>query len=413
MRHSLVLLSLDWRRAKDPRVSLGHASILARLSLIEGLEVCSVRRAVNAPGFDRHEVLHTLLESLSGSSTDLAVGVYVWNDGVVRWLLRELRARGFGGRIILGGPQVSYAPSGIAGSYPEADVLVRGYGEDALAEVIVSPDRAVIPGVIWRGGVDLAQTAPVDLAALPSPILTGQLPVQPFMRWETQRGCIYTCSFCQHREAGARLRQSTLAPGRIADEIEALVHGGATDIAVLDPIFNTNPDAAAILRRFSALEYRGSLSLQCRFERLDEGFLDACAGLDVRLEFGLQTAHRSEMKAVRRINDMAKVEGAIERLHARRLPFEVSLIYGLPTQTLSSFQDSVRWCRERGVPVIKAFPLMLLRGTDLDRQRERWGLVESDGAIPVVVESDSFTRAEWEEMRLLADSLGERRQAAA
>lgn len=403
--HRVVLLSLDWLRDKDPRVSLGHASLLARLIEVPDLEIVPMGRDVNAPGFDRREVLRTALASLGAANASLAIGVYVWNDDVVRWLLRELRRRGFDGRIILGGPQISYAPAGIAETYPEADVLIRGYGEDALARVLASPAPAAIPGVIWRGGADLARPAQVDLEQLPSPILTGVLPVQPFMRWETQRGCIYACSFCQHREAGARLKGRTLSRGRVADEIEAMVSGGVEDIAVLDPIFNTNPDAGVILRRFAELGYRGRLSLQSRFELLDDDFLDACGSLDVRLEFGLQTVQSSEMKAVRRINHLQKVERAIERLNARGLPFEVSLIYGLPTQTLASFEDTVRWCQERGVPVIRAFPLMLLRGTGLDRERGRWGLVESTDTIPVVVESNSFTRAEWEQMRDLADSL--------
>lgn len=401
----VALLSLDWLRDKDPRVSLGHGSLLARLHQVGGIEVLPIRRAVNALDFDQNEVLRAVVEATRDVATDLAIGVYVWNDEVVRWLIQELRQCGFAGRIILGGPQVSYAPAGIAETYPEADVLIRGYGEDALAQVLLSEQPQRIPGVVWKGCFDSGLPAQVELDALPSPILAGLLPVQPFMRWETQRGCVYACSFCQHREAGARLQRRTLAPGRIADEIEALVRRGARDIAVLDPIFNTNPDAAAILRRFSELGYSGRLSLQSRFELLNDDFLDACQLLDIRLEFGLQTVQRAEMKAVRRMNNLPKVERAIEQLQRRGVPFEVSLIYGLPNQTLASFRETVRWCQERGVPVIRAFPLMLLRGTGLDRERDRWSLVESVGPIPVVVESDSFTPADWDQMRLLAKSL--------
>ncbi len=401
----VVLVSLDWFRAKDPRVSLGHASLLARLDLVDGVDVVSLCRAVNVQSFDRNEVLAAMLEATSGGDTHLAIGVYVWNDAAVKWLLTRLRQHGYTGRIILGGPQISYAPAGIADAYPEADVLVRGYGEDALVHVLLSRQPTSTPGVVWRGHADLARTAQVDLEGLPSPILKGSVPVQHFMRWETQRGCIYACSFCQHREAGARLKRRTLAPGRVASEIDALVEGGVRDIAVLDPIFNTNPDAVAILHRFAELGYDGRLSLQARFELLNDAFLDACEGLDVRLEFGLQTVHRSEMKAVQRINNLRKVEDAIAGLLLRGIPFEVSVIYGLPTQTLDSFQDTVRWCSTRGVPVIRAFPLMLLRGTGLDRDRDRWGLVESADTIPVVIESHSFTRADWEQMRLIADEL--------
>lgn len=400
----VVLVSLDWLRSKDPRTSLGHASLLARLGREAELEVVSIRHAVNAAGFDRHELLSRVRRAL-GRGCDLAIGVYVWNDAIVRWLLRELRSAGYLGRIILGGPQISYASRGVARFYPEADVVIRGYGEDVLADVLLGEDTRVVPGVVRRGHPDRGGQAGVELDSLPSPILTGVLPVHPFMRWETQRGCIYACSFCQHREPGARLARRTLAPGRVRDEIDALVDGGVEDLAVLDPIFNTNPDAAAILERFSARSYGGRLSLQSRFELLDERFLDACGGLDVVLEFGLQTVVRSEMKAAARINRLDRVEAAIDLLNRRSIPFEVSLIYGLPTQTLDSFQQSIRWCRDRGVSVIRAFPLMLLRGTQLDRQRDRWSLVESDDVIPVVVGSDSFDRAEWEDMRALAESL--------
>lgn len=400
----LVLVSLDWLRTKDPRTSLGHASLLARLETVPDLQVTSVSHAVNAPDFDRCELLAEVRGALRQGAS-LAIGVYVWNDEIVRWLLGELRRGGYSGRIILGGPQLSYAPRGIAELYPQADVIIRGYGEDALAAVLGGEDPSRVQGVVWRGGEDHGGQAQVDLASLPSPILTGVLPVHPFMRWETQRGCIYACSFCQHREPGARLRQRTLAPGRVRDEIDTMVAGGVQDLAVLDPIFNTNPGASVILEHFVSRGYRGRLSLQSRFEQLDDRFLNACRDLNTRLEFGLQTVIESEMRAVSRINRLDRIEGAIEQLHRRRIPFEVSLIYGLPTQTLASFQESVRWCQERGVPVIRAFPLMLLRGTRLERERRRWGLIESADVIPVVVASESFDRSEWEDMQNLAESL--------
>ncbi len=411
MNRRLVLVALDWLRAKDPRTSLGHASLLASLAADEQLDVVPIARAVNAPGFDREELLRAIIDAAS-SDADVAIGAYVWNEAVVQWLLPGLRERGFTGRVILGGPQVTYAPPGVLDVYPQADVVIRGYGEDALAAVVTSTEKVALEGVVWRGDLDSTTSASADLSALPSPILSGIAPVQSFMRWETQRGCIYACSFCQHRESGGRARQRVLAGDRVASEVDALVLGGARDIAVLDPIFHTNPAAVDILGRFARRGYTGRLSLQSRFELVDDAFLDACGDLDVRLEFGLQTIHRSEMLAVHRVNDLVAADAVVAKLHARGIPFEVSLIYGLPTQTLASFEASVRWCRDRGVPAVRAFPLMLLRGTGLDRDRERWGLVESADPIPVVVASDTFSTDECARMREIADGLDDDDAAA-
>jgi radical SAM superfamily enzyme YgiQ (UPF0313 family) len=44
---------------------------------------------------------------------------------------------------------------------------------------------------------------------------TLSLEKQRFIRWETQRGCPFRCSFCQHRESGVRLRRRSLALSRI------------------------------------------------------------------------------------------------------------------------------------------------------------------------------------------------------
>ncbi len=400
----MILLSLDWIRSKDPRTTLGTASLQARLATVAGLELLPLARNVNVPNFDRAELLRTLL-AVCSPADDLAIGVYIWNEPIVQWLLPALRKAGFLGRIILGGPQITHAPVGVLQAYPHADVGVRGYGEDALVAILTRPDWASLPGVILQGGPDSLAPATTDLTTLPSPILSGAVPVGPFMRWETQRGCIYACTFCQHRENDVRARPKVLAPQRILAEVDALVAGGATDIAVLDPIFHTNPAAVEILQRFAARGYRGRLSLQSRFELIDTPFLDACAPLNVRLEFGLQTVHRAEMKAIRRMNDLKAADRVIAQLHTHRIPFEVSLIYGLPEQTLQSFQQSVEWCLERRVPVVRAFPLMLLRGTGLDLDRDRFGLVENDSPIPLVVRSLSFNEADWQQMCTIAENL--------
>jgi radical SAM superfamily enzyme YgiQ (UPF0313 family) len=407
---TVVLVDFFWTRDGDPRVPLGHASLLAALRGSTSADVRSLVRPVNATGITIDDVVATILSHVEGlhpEAADVAFGVYVWSENLVQRVVPRLRARGFRGRIILGGPQISYAGPGVDRLYPNADVFVRGYGELALCGLATSPGRPSIQGVHYAGADDECVQASVDFDVLPSPWMDGTIPLigQKLVRWETQRGCPYRCSFCQHAEAGARLPRRALPLDRVMNEIDLLCSEEVGKIAVLDPIFNLGPRAVRVLARFAELGFAGRLSIQCRAELVTPAFLDAAQGLDVCLEFGLQTTNEGEGAAVGRENKVAKVDAVLADCRRRRIDHEVSLIFGLPSQTLGSFEESVRWCIERQVPTIKAFPLLLLRGTELDRERARWGFIESGGAMPMVIESNSFGRDDWRSMAGISQAL--------
>ena len=77
-------------------------------------------------------------------------------------------------------------------------------------------------------------------------------------------------------------------------------------------------------------------------------------GARIILEFGLQTIIKHEAKAIQRSNQLNKVEDTIAKLKAMDIEYEISLIFGLPLQTLSSFVESVNFCLSCGVPIVKA-----------------------------------------------------------
>ncbi len=261
----------------------------------------------------------------------------------------------------------------------------------------------------WRGEVDRAEQATISLARLPSPYLKGITDViehRQFIRWETKRGCAFRCSFCQHRDAGKRSQVEEFTHARLEQEIKLFVAAEVKEIAVLDPIFNDPRfNYLSVLDQLIGAGFSGRLSLQCRFEFVEAEFIERCQKLNVILEFGLQTTQPREWKAIQRGNKLTKVEAAIEALHAAGLDFEVSLIYGLPEQTLGSFRETVDWCLQRRIPTLKAFPLMLLQGTKLDLDRDKWGLRESNDAIPKVIAANSFSEKEHEQMENIAEAL--------
>ena len=194
------------------RVPLGHASLISTLES-SNISYSSLIYPVNEATEYLIEHIITEINDISEeySNVDIAIGVYVWAEEIIQNLLFAIRNIGFTGRIILGGPQITYGGPGLEAIYPDADIFVRGYGELALLGILQNK-KISIPGVHYAGELDLCQQTSVDLELLPSPWLNGviSLEEQKFIRWETQRGCPFRCGFCQHKEAGKRLKEDRI-----------------------------------------------------------------------------------------------------------------------------------------------------------------------------------------------------------
>jgi radical SAM superfamily enzyme len=417
----IKVVSLDWTRPKDPPLSLGHASIIANLKAHQ-IDVSERSWSVNSPEFQTHEVLDFVFTSVD-SNTDVAFGAFVWNEKYLQEILKKIKAKKFPGRVILGGPQISYVKTNIESFYPEADIFIRGYAKDVLSQLLLSSDPfPSIRGIHYAGQPSLNLSALSDLNQLPSPFLTDILSKQRFLRWETQRGCPFRCSFCQHRESDPTQKRRAFPPARLQKEIKWLTEDNIVqDLAILDPTFNSGDQYLQVLEQFARLQYRGKLALQCRMEMVKPEFLDLIEAINqtgqVVLEFGLQTVHKAEQQIIQRPNNLRRVAAVVEDLHKRNIESEISLIFGLPGQTLQSFQESVSFCQDQlCIPTIHAFPLMLLRGTPLYEQKQQLQLVESSDVhfdqiprvqqdIPHVISSPSFSFQDWLRMGEIAEAL--------
>jgi coproporphyrinogen III oxidase-like Fe-S oxidoreductase len=135
-------------------------------------------------------------------------------------------------------------------------------------------------------------------------------------------------------------------------------------------------------------------------------FLQHCNSGKIHLEIGIQSL---DPQVLLNINRSEKPEISLNRLK-EVIDFtscEVSIIYGLPGQTLRSFESTVGKLQRIGSLTIKAYPLMLLPGTRLSHQKEHWQYEERMDSIgiPYVSKSNSFSEAEYEKMEEIAQSI--------
>lgn len=334
--------------------------------------------------------------------THIAISCYVWSNNVVNALISKIIEYGFKGKIILGGYEISYSNSQeLQSIYPSADYFIKGYGEQALLDIVNGVHSPENEKYISKE---------VDFLQLSSPYLTQTLPLSKNIeriRWETKRGCPYQCNFCAHRDLLLNKVKHHFYD-KVFEEISLFKKYDIQKINILDPVFNIGKDYIKIINEMKRVNLSSTISLQVRPEIVTDDFLNAIEGANVILEFGIQTLNESESILIKRKNDISKIYETLNKINEREINSEVSLIYGLPTQTLNSFNETIEKLKKINVKSITAFPLMLLKGTELYDTKDNYNFKEmplGKYSIPTVVSSNSFNETEWLQMKEIADSL--------
>lgn len=343
----------------------------------------------------------------------LAIGVTAWSELYVKALLRFL-SQNYSGTVILGGYEITALDdSTIVREYPGAAFYVKGYAETALIKLLSG-------GYEGKKRPTVLQEA-VSPSHLVSPYLHNSRLNARKVNWETKRGCPFRCGFCEWGNASQK-KVIPLAWDRLEQELRVFRANRVEKINVVDGTFNVNVknDSQAvagydrILR--SALELTDAhVNLQTRFEFVaDEKeetlkFLEICTRHQdrVTLEFGLQTIHPLEMDIIGRKNDLDAVRIAMNLMNERDIDYEVSIIYGIPGQTVTSFLDTIEFIVENGCEKIEAYPLRIPKNSKMEQRKRELGVKEGplDFNIFHTKASFSFTEADHRAMSKFSSAL--------
>ncbi len=405
--NSVLIISFDIIREGECSKSYSIASLLAYIKANMG-----VKRKITHKTFN---VLDSVFESNLFEwikSTDfkeyshIAISNYVWSEYIIGKVLTLIDEK-FNGFIILGGNQITYSNE-LPKEYPECNVFISGFGEKALLESLNLNTKSKYPKIITGKNI---------LKELPSPYLTGELIIsenQKMVRMESKRGCIFSCNFCAHKELYKSRNTKVLEfpIERVFSELDLFKKYNVGKINFIDPIFNYGENYLNILKYIIQTNIESKIALQTKFELINgkkgEEFLNLCSKINVVLEFGLQTVYEDEFKAIKRSNKIKHVTEIIKSLNKREIDYEVNIIYGLPRQTIESFNGTIKYLQSINCKKIVAHPLMLLKGTELYDQRNSLKLKDEiiDGFhFPLVTESESFSRSEWHQMKKIAKEI--------
>ncbi len=198
--------------------------------------------------------------------------------------------------------------------------------------------------------------------------------------------CRHRCSYCdfntytslgnlQETYAAALAAEIGQAAGEVRRPVHTIFFGGGTP-SLMSPQAVTRILQA--VRDGFDLSPTAEITMEANPGTVDEAYLTAVytAGVN-RLSFGVQSAIPAELQLLEREHDFPTVIEAVEVARAAGLEnFNLDLIYGLPGQTLASWEQSVRAALTLDPAHLSLYCLTIEPGTPMQRWLE-------NGRIPL------------------------------
>lgn len=341
----------------------------------------------NAQWFSIDDVKSLLKKRIDRRTKLLAFSVAFWfgrKDIASFWakLAKEIEPNV---KIAVCGPKLSSAMSFI----PESDLVVSGYSEAALADILNWLEgRDGLKARSLPSG-ELAVCCQADYPQPVLPDLITRMEERDFIEpgeslfLEASRGCIFKCAFCDFHLIGKKKGDYIRPRDALLEQIVEHQRWGVKSFILSD---ETSNELDAKLEDLAwAAEMSGVKPKLSGFVRADllasrphQLDLMERAGL-LRWHCGLESFNEKSAKAIgkgamagRKVTDF--LANAKERF-GNDLSINGSIIVGLPHDSLSDVRDMAKWINESSViSHITYFRLWLF-----DKEKDALGLLATDG----------------------------------
>jgi radical SAM superfamily enzyme YgiQ (UPF0313 family) len=441
-------LSATDRVFREPRrrvvvCQFDGADVLRTLPLAAGLLVAAAR-ADPALGSAFDFVIETerrqpdaAARSLAGARVAAFSG-YSWNWRLSLGVARSLRALDPDVFVVLGGPCVPRRfdrSAAFLAEHPFVDALVLGEGElpfrALLSSLLGTGALKDVPSLVFRAPDGDAVATPAaprlrNFAGLDSPYLDGTFDalidgataasVPHAAVVETNRGCPFTCTFCDWGQA-VHTRVHELPLDRVFAELEWVARRGLPLVYLGDANFGIRPRDPAIVEHLGALRHRHGAPLACYFhltKNATERNLATvnalhAAGIASQVVISMQDTDARVLAEVRRSNITPDRALALRRAcNDRGIPTLNELLLGLPGQTLASLRTTLTGAvSPYPGDSFFIYPLRVLENAELGspEERVRHGIVtravitgdrqDVDETEDIVIATATLPHADW------------------
>lgn len=359
---------------------------------------------------DREEFAARLLEQ----PTDIyALSCYVWNMGLMTWLLDRLIEAVPQAQIILGGPQVMFHAAEYVAPERTNVVVCNGEGERTFREYLRQlasddTDFSQVPGIsFWRDGELVSTERPErikDLTEIPSPYTTGLFDDgnYSYAILETNRGCPYNCGFC-FWGAATNAKVNRFETDRVLADVDWISEHRYMMLYIADANWGLSPRDVDITRHVVARRgetgyplMMGMNSAKNKPDRMSEiTNLLVDGGMLTSQPISLQTMDSDVLNLIERSNIRPETYTELHRtLRERQISSFTEMIWPLPGETVASYRRGLTaLCRSRADTIL-VYLQLLLHNTPIYENRERFGIKVRRVPDPAA-EADVVVGTKW------------------
>lgn len=316
------------------------------------------------PPIFRRLRVDTAVEQLLGADI-VAFSVYVWNYRISLEIAKRLKARRPETLIIFGGPHVPDRGEGFIREHRFIDLCCHGEGEQVflkLLENYPSPDWQAIPSVSYMDQkgefvTHMKVQRLRDLSVIPSPYLEGVFaplfaarPEQQWLAlWETNRGCPFSCTFCDWGSS-VQTKMTQFDMPRLQREVDWFAERKIEFIFCCDSNFGSLHRDVDIVQYVAGVKqrtgYPQALSVQNTKNATERAYLVqktlSDAGLNKGVTISLQSMDPETLRSIKRQNISTKTYQELQRRFTRdKVETYTDLILGLPGETYETFVEGV------------------------------------------------------------------------
>ena len=294
----------------------------------------------------------------------VAASCYMWNWKPTYKILKEIKEKYPNCKIVVGGPEPQYNIDWCL-SYPEVDAIVAYYGEETFKKILLS-DNFNIPGVITKDFDNSKYATYANPKDIPSPYLNGFFDKllktnKKSIRtvFEGNRGCPYSCSFC---DIGSTMYQKIqmFDTERCLKELEWMIERNVKIIDVADSNFGIFPRDEKLVDYLVEQKKKGNFKgsfmptwakthgpqIIKLAKKLQDNNIDKIFG------FSLQSTNPETLKTIKRKNtyDVKGFIPIIKEMQESGVSTYTELIFPLPGDTAESFKDGLHQILDMPVP---------------------------------------------------------------